>query len=95
MRMYLTLESFVLWLPVTAVSVLIVVFLIYLSIRAHRRKVETGNEGLIGEEGVYRGGGKAFIHGELWRVEGEGLDEGDEIVVEDIDRMTLRVRKIK
>ncbi len=93
--MYLTLETVLMGLPIAAVVIAIAVFLIWLTIRAHRRKVETGIEGIIGEKGVYMGGGKVFVHGELWQIEdGDDFVEGDKVKVEEVDRMTLRVRKI-
>jgi len=56
-----------------AVSVplgLITVFLMTLAFKAHRGKVTTGQEGLVGEIGVAQTAlapaGKVFIHGELW-----------------------------
>jgi membrane-bound serine protease (ClpP class) len=83
------------WLPLIVVIALIVAFLVYLVVKAHGRKVETGNEGLLGEAGIYKGDGKVFIHGELWKVEShDQLNVGDKIVVEGVERMLLRVRKI-
>ena len=83
------------YLPVYLAVLIIVVFLVYLSILAHRRKVETGAQGIKGEEGIYRGGGKVFVHGELWAVESEdNLSEGDKVIVEGVERMTLRVKKV-
>ena len=87
-------EPIIIWLPATVTVVVIAVLLVYLSIKAHRRRVETGVEGIVGEEGTYSGG-KAFVHGELWSVKNnEGLAEGDSIVVEGVERMILRVRKL-
>lgn len=59
----------------TALSVsiplgIITTFLMTIALRAHRAKVLTGIEGLIGELGVARTpvaeSGKVFVHGELW-----------------------------
>jgi len=87
-------EPIIIWLPATVTFVVIAAILIYLSIKAHRGRVETGAEGIVGEEGVFRGG-RAFVHGELWQVKSnEELAEGDSIVVEGVERMTLRVRKL-
>jgi len=87
-------EPIIIWLPATVTVVVIAAILIYLSIKAHRGRVETGAEGIVGEEGVFRGG-RAFVHGELWQVKSnEELAEGDSIVVEGVERMTLRVRKL-
>jgi membrane-bound serine protease (ClpP class) len=48
----------------------IAVFLMTLVMRAHKERVTTGTEGMIGELGVarttLRPDGKVFVHGELW-----------------------------
>jgi len=89
----LALQTVVQWLPIGIVVIAIVVLLTYLVIKAHQRKVETGNEGLIGEYGVVKNG-KVFVHGELWKAESEEkLDEGDKVVVTGVERMMLHVRK--
>jgi membrane-bound ClpP family serine protease len=68
-----------------------------------RRRIRTGAEGLIGRSGVVRrwddGRGKVLIDGCLWHARdswGEKqteLHEGDEIVVEHLDGLTLSVRR--
>jgi membrane-bound ClpP family serine protease len=68
-----------------------------------RRRIRTGAEGLIGRSGVVRrwdgGHGKVLIDGCLWhardswREEQTELHEGDEIVVEHLDGLTLSVRR--
>jgi len=91
----MTAQQLAIWLPGAVAVVIIVAFLVLLAVRAHKRKVTTGNAGIIGETGIYRGGGKVFVHGELWTVESrEGLAEGDKVVVEGVERMILRVRKL-
>jgi len=63
----------------------------------------TGREALVGHVGVVRSAGgpeaEVFLEGSLWRAEqsplhrdGE-LHEGDRVVVESIDGLTLNVRK--
>ena len=93
--MYINLEMLLVWVPIGIVVVLICAVLAYLTVKAHRRKVETGNEGLVGEVGTMQGG-KIFVHGELWHISESVGDpgEGDSVVVEAVERMTVRVRKI-
>ena len=83
------------WVPVGITVILICVVLTYLTVKAHRRKVETGNEGLVGEVGTMQGG-KVFVHGELWYVSEAGGDpvDGDSVVIEAVERMAVRVRKV-
>jgi membrane-bound ClpP family serine protease len=73
-----------------------------LSVR--RRAVRTGREGLIGHLGVVRtwtdARGSVVVDGALWTAResardepGEQLHEGDEIVVEHLNGLTLSVRR--
>lgn len=72
----------------------ITLFLLQLVIKAHLGKVETGKQGLVGERGKMKNG-KIFVHGELWDVaDTTGLEEGDEVEVQAIDRMLLKVKKV-
>jgi membrane-bound serine protease (ClpP class) len=72
-------------------------------IAVRRRRIRTGAEGLIGRLGVVRswedGHGKVLVDGCLWRARNSWRDEqpaelheGDEIVVEHLDGLTLSVR---
>jgi membrane-bound serine protease (ClpP class) len=70
--------------------------------RAQRRKTTTGWEGLIGERGeavtALEPSGKVYVHGEYWNAEssdtGGAIGKGASIIVERVDGMTLRVRKV-
>lgn len=73
-------------------------------IAVRRRRIRTGAEGLIGRLGVVRrwddGHGKVLIDGCLWQARDSWHDEpqaelheGDEIVVERLDGLTLSVRR--
>jgi len=65
------------------------------AIRAHRRKVATGREGIVGSQGEVREGGLVFVEGELWRVTSDQpLETGDKIKVVAVDGMRLKVEKI-
>jgi membrane-bound serine protease (ClpP class) len=74
----------------------ITVFLMSLAIKAHRNKIVTGKQGLIGEIGVARTPlspeGKVFVHGELWNaISSEPVPVGGSIVVNRVSEMTLEV----
>ena len=72
-------------------------------VRLVRARPRTGREALVGHVGVVRSGGSSeaqvFLDGALWRAEpspihdGAKLHEGDRVVVERVNGLTLRVRK--
>jgi membrane-bound serine protease (ClpP class) len=72
-------------------------------VRSVRARPRTGREALVGHVGVVRSGGASeahvFLDGALWRAEpspihdGAKLHEGDRVVVERVNGLTLRVRK--
>lgn len=92
-------EMRVQWWAALGVSVplgAITVFLMTLAIRAHRNKIVTGMQGLVGEIGIARTSlspeGKVFVHGELWdAVSSEPVPLGGSIVVNRVREMTLEV----
>jgi membrane-bound serine protease (ClpP class) len=75
---------------------IITVGLMSLAVKAHRNKVVTGQQGLIGEIGVAQSPlaleGKIFIHGELWNaVASEPVAVGEQVVVNRVEGLTLEV----
>jgi membrane-bound ClpP family serine protease len=67
-----------------------------------RRRVSTGAEALVGRVGVLRSVpspvGQVFVDGALWRArpcwdDGDALHEGDRVVVERVQGLTLSVRR--
>jgi membrane-bound serine protease (ClpP class) len=86
---------------VTALAVsiplgIITAFLMSIAMRARRNKIVTGEQGLIGEIGIAQTAltpvGKVFVHGELWdAVSTIPVQAGDQIVIRQIDGLTLRV----
>ncbi len=84
-------------LSVAVTTVLVVVFLMTMVVRAHRRQVRTGMEGLIQERGTARTElaprGKVHVHGEIWDAVADApIPPGSEVVVVGTDGMVLRVR---
>jgi membrane-bound serine protease (ClpP class) len=63
---------------------------------ARRRPVTSGTTGMVGIQGVARGGNVVAVRGELWTAhttDGEPLMPGEEVVVEGVEGgLTLRVR---
>jgi membrane-bound serine protease (ClpP class) len=77
------------------------VFVISKAVQARHGRVRTGTEELVGEHAIVRSAldpvGHVFVQGALWRAmatDSEPLAVGDEVVVESIDGLTLRVRKV-
>jgi membrane-bound serine protease (ClpP class) len=86
-------------IPVALGISLIFLFLVYLVVRAHARRSDTGKEGMIGEIGTARTdlapSGRVFVHGELWEAEAaEPIREGEKVrVIEVLDTLKIRVTK--
>lgn len=86
-------------IPVALGMSMIVIFLVYLVLRAHSRHAFTGREGMVGELGKamtdLSPAGRVFVHGEIWEAEAEEpVGKGDKIrVVAVSDKLRLRVRK--
>jgi len=77
----------------------IAVFLMTLAIRAHKQRVATGSEGMIGEIGVARTllgpEGKVFVHGELWNAtSAKPVAEGARVRVRDVDGLKVVVEPV-
>jgi membrane-bound serine protease (ClpP class) len=78
---------------------IITAFLMSIAVRARRNKIVTGEQGLIGEIGTAETAlapaGKVFVHGELWdAVSSIPVSAGEQVVVRQIDGLTLRVEPI-
>jgi membrane-bound serine protease (ClpP class) len=72
------------------------VFLMTLVIRAHRNRVTTGTEAMIGEIGVAQTAlgpeGKVFVHGELWNATARtSIAEGARVRVRGIEGLRVVV----
>jgi membrane-bound serine protease (ClpP class) len=72
--------------------------MVYIVAKAFGRKVVTGRESLIGAHGIAKtaitGKGTVLVDGELWdAVSDEEIASGAKIIVQKIDRFTLKVRK--
>jgi membrane-bound serine protease (ClpP class) len=78
---------------------LILVFLVYLVVRANARRSVAGKEGMVGELGTARTdispAGRVFVHGELWEAESAApIGRGEKVkVIEVLDDLKVRVEK--
>ena len=82
-------------LPFSAITM----FLVSLAVRARRNKVETGQEGMVGETGAaitaLAPEGKVFVHGEYWdAIASEPLPAGTKVRVTAVRRLKLTVEPI-
>jgi membrane-bound serine protease (ClpP class) len=86
-------------IPASLITALFFVFVIGMGLRAQRRKVTTGVEGLVGEIGTaftpLSPLGKVKVHGEIWDAEGSGeIAAGSQIRVIAVHGMSLKVENI-
>jgi membrane-bound serine protease (ClpP class) len=78
---------------------IITVMLVSLALKARRNKVETGEEGMVGQIGAavtdLSPAGKVFVHGEYWDAEAaQPIPEGAGIRVTAIDKLKLKVEPV-
>lgn len=76
-----------------------IVFPLVWSAFARKRKPLTGVPAMIGREAVVKtwsgSEGRVSIRGELWRaVSAASLSPGERVVVEDVERLTLKVKPL-
>lgn len=85
-------------LPFVAATALLTVFLVSLAVKAQRRKVTTGAEGLVGKTGdvvtELNPEGYVFVEGALWRARADrALKKGEKVKVLKEEHLTLIVKK--
>jgi len=85
--------------PTLAVAVLVTIGTLWLATRSSGLKAVSGSEGLIGEHGTayskLNPKGKVMVHGEVWQAFCDGtIKKGEDIVVEAIDGLKLKVKKL-
>ncbi len=86
-------------IPFVAVTTLIFVFVIGAGLKAQRRKIDTGEEGMIGSEGItvtaLNPSGQVRVQGETWSAESvEGkISKDSKIIVTEIHGLLLKVKK--
>jgi membrane-bound serine protease (ClpP class) len=84
---------------VIVISITVLIFVVKAIIKAHRRRVSTGKEGMVGQIAVARTrldpSGTVFIEGALWNAttEDDRIEPGEEVVVTKVDRLKLKVAK--
>lgn len=91
MRVHL-LTAMIVSIPIGVIAV----FLMTLVLRAHKTRVATGTEAMIGELGVARtsvgADGKVFVHGELWNATAKNqIAEGTRVRVRAVEGLRVLV----
>jgi len=85
-------------LPTVAFLAFFMIFIVGAIIKSQRKKVTTGEKGIIGETGIAQedisGEGLVFVHGELWRARSsEEIKKGARVTVKEVKGNTLVVQK--
>jgi len=87
-------------LSATITTALFFIFAIGMALRAQAKKVTTGKEGIIGEIGIaitnIKPEGNVKVHGEYWKAfSDQFIKKGDKIIVENIEGLQLKVKKVE
>jgi len=85
-------------IPAVVFTALFFVFAMGMGLKAQRKKVTTGDRGIIGETGVAKtdvsDSGSVFVHGEHWNaISEENIPADSRIVVVDVKGMVLKVKR--
>jgi membrane-bound serine protease (ClpP class) len=85
-------------IPVVVCTAAFFLLAIYLALKAQRRKVTTGDVGLVGETATIKdmtdGKGTVFVHGEYWQaLSTEDFPKGTKVKVIGVEGMFLKVDK--
>jgi len=94
--------SLVLVISVVAATTLFFLFAITAGLRAQRKVPVTGVEGMIGQMGMVRTRldpqGTVLVMGEYWNAvssDGEAIEKGEKVEVVELDRRTVKVKKVQ
>jgi membrane-bound serine protease (ClpP class) len=85
-------------IPAVLVTAGFFAFAVGAGLRAQRKRVATGREGLVGEMGTastdLSPAGQVFVHGEIWSAISESpVSKGEDVEVISIEGMKLRVKR--
>lgn len=92
--------SFYIILPAVIITASFFTLTFSLAFKAYKRKPVTGLEGLMGEKGIAvtditKEGGMVLLHGERWSAfSDEPITKGEKIVIESIEGLTVKVKKL-
>ena len=86
-------------IPVVIFTAAFFVFAIYFALKAHKRKIATGEAGLIGETATVtemdNGQGTVFVHGEYWQaLSTDDFPKGTKVKIIGVEGMFVKVDKL-
>lgn len=90
--------SWVVIVPVVALSALLFIITVTLAVRVQREKADTGKEGMLGLEGEAKtdiyASGQIFVRGEYWNAWSVApIKKGERVKVEAVEGLKLKVKK--
>ncbi len=90
--------SFEVLIPVVSITSACCIAIVYLAVRAYRRKPATGSEGIVGEIGISKSAidpeGKVFVHGEYWNaLSDDVIPAGTAVKVVEVKGNALKVSR--
>jgi len=82
-------------LTITLIMAALFGAVIWLVIKAHRRTVSTGGEGMPGKTAVVKTKDMVYVDGALWKAQcDEELIPGDKVQIVAVDKLLLKVKKL-
>jgi membrane-bound serine protease (ClpP class) len=82
-------------LTITLIMAALFGAVIWLVIKAHRRTVSTGGEGMLGKTAMVKTKDMVYVDGALWRAQcDEELAPGDKVQIVAVDKLLLKVKKL-
>ncbi len=86
-------------IPLVAATALFFFFVVGAGLKAQKRKIDTGEQGMVGQEGIaftaLTPSGQVRVHGELWSAESidGNIPKGAKIIVTEIHGLQLKVQQ--
>jgi membrane-bound serine protease (ClpP class) len=85
-------------ITVVALTAAFFIFAFGMAFRTHRKKATTGNEGMVGENGVAQSKispeGNVKVHGEIWQATSEAsIKKGEKVRILSVEGLVLKVEK--
>jgi membrane-bound serine protease (ClpP class) len=89
------------WVIPLIILVALAILFIFFGLVAQKRKITTGQEGMVGKTGIAQTeitpqGGKVFVAGELWEsASKEKISSGNRVIVREVQDLLLIVDALK